>query len=106
MNQSIFDTIFMHYPRLIQDMEDNFTSHEFILHLAQRYQAEYIELLYHYRNSPDTVHPTPFKIVHGFLAKHLSALSDLVTNIGEIDSKDIFTGENRCANWGKISRNA
>lgn len=103
MNQTIFNEIFAHYPDLIRDMDDTFTSHKFILHLAQRYQTEYIELLYHYRHSPNTAHPTPFKIVHGFLAKHLSSLHDLVTNIGEVDSKDIFTGENRCAEWRKVS---
>lgn len=102
MNQSIFNTIFAHYPELIRDMKNIFTSHEFILHLARRYQAEYIELLYHYRHSPDPIHPAPFQIVHGFLAKYLSSLPDLVTNIGDVNSEDIFTKENRCANWRKV----
>jgi len=102
MNQTIFNSIFDHYPEAIQEMKDALTSHEFILHLARGYQGEYIELLYQYRHSPNSQHPTPFKIVHGFLAKHLNSYPTLVTHIGDVDSEDIFTNENRCANWRKI----
>jgi len=102
MTQHEFNMLFEHYPELIAEMPDNFTSHQFILHLARRYQALYIEALYFYRHSPDSQHPTPFKILHGFLAKHLNAYPQLVTHIGEVESIDIFTQENRCAQWQKV----
>jgi len=102
MTQYDFSAIFEHYPELIAEMSDTFTSHHFILHLARGYQAPYIEALNFYRHSPDSQHPTPFKIVHGLLAKHLNAYPQLVTHIGDVESIDIFTQENRCAQWQKV----
>lgn len=102
MTQHNFNAIFLHYPKLIAEMPNVFTSHEFILRLARQYQALYIETLYAYRNLPDTENPTPFKTVHGILAKHLNAYPHLVLNIGGVESLDIFTNDNRCANWQKV----
>lgn len=102
MTQHDFSTIFEHYPELIAQMPNVFTSHQFILHLAQRCQALYIEALYFYRRSLDSQHPTPFKIVHGILAKKLNAFSQLVTYVREIESINIFTQENHCAQWRKV----
>ena len=103
MTPRVLLNLYAHYPQVIQEMDTEFTSHRFILKLAQRYQTEYIEALYHYRENPTSEHPTPFKIVHGFIAKHLLAHPDLVTHIGEVDSsEDIFTNENRCANWQRV----
>jgi transposase len=102
MTQHDFNTIFEHYPELISEMRDPFTSHEFILHLARRYQALYIEALYAYRDIPNPQHATPFKTVHRILAKHLNAFSQLVTNFGQVESIDIFTQENSCAQWQKV----
>ena len=101
MTQHDFNTIFTHYPELIAEMQDPFTSHQFILHLARQHQALYIEALYAYRDIPNPQHATPFKTVHGILAKHLNAYPSLVTNIGEVESNDIFTNDNTCANWQK-----
>jgi hypothetical protein len=104
MTQHDFNAIFTHYPELIAEMPNIFASHRFILQLAQRYQALYIEALHFYRYSPDPQHPSPFQIAHGFLANHLNAYPQLVTHIGDIDSVDIFTQENRCAQWQKVQR--
>ena len=102
MTQHDFNTIFEHYPELIAEMPDSFTSHKFILHLARRYQALYIEALYDYRSVLNPQHATPFKTVHGILAKQLNAYPQLVTHIGEVKSIDIFTQENCCAQWHKV----
>ena len=102
MAEHDFKQLFDHYPEIIEQMDDTFTSHEFILHLARQYQALYITALYAYISLPSTQHPTPFKTVHGILAKHLNAYPELVTNIGEAESNDIFTNDNRCAQWQKV----
>ena len=102
MTQHDFNALFEHYPELIAEMSDSFTSHQFILHLARRHQAQYIEALYAYRNIPSPQHATPFKTVHGFLAKRLNAYPQLVIHMGEVESIDIFTQENRCAQWQKV----
>ena len=101
MTQHDFSALFSHYPELINQMPDLFTSHEFVLQLARQHQTLYIRALYAYRDLPDTQNPTPFKTVHGILAKHLNAYPNLVTNIGEVDSFDIFTNENTCVQWQK-----
>lgn len=102
MAEHNFDALFENYPTLIMQMPNPFTSHDFILRLAQQHQALYIEALYSYRNLPNRQQPTPFKIVHGILAKHLNAFPQLVTYLGEVESIDIFTQENRCAQWQKV----
>ncbi|MFC2000891.1 tyrosine-type recombinase/integrase [Chloroflexota bacterium] len=73
MTPQVLLNLYAHYPQVIQEMETEFTSHKFILKLAKHYQTEYIEALHHYRNNPTSEHPTPFKIVHGFIAKRLHA---------------------------------
>jgi len=102
MAQHDFNTIFEHYPRLIAEMPDSFTSHQFILHLAWQYQALYIEALYAYRNIPGPQGSHPFMTVHGILAKHLNACSQWVAYVGEVESIDIFTHKNGCAQWQKV----
>ena len=102
MTEHDFEPLFFHYPELIEQMEDTFTSHEFILHLARQYQGLYITALYAYINLPNSQNPTPFKTVHGILAKHLNVFPKLVIHLGEVDSIDIFTNDNRCAQWQKV----
>ena len=102
MTQHDFNEIFEHYPELIAEMPEVFNSHQFILHLARQYQALYITALYVYIDLPNSRHPTPFKTVHGILAKHLNAYTNLVTHIGDVESEDIFTNENTCAQWQKV----
>ncbi len=102
MTQHDFNEIFEHYPELIAEMPEVFTSHKFILHLARQHQALYITALYAYINLPNSRQPTPFKTVHGILAKHLNAYTNLVTHIGDAESEDIFTNENTCAQWQKV----
>ncbi|MBA7674708.1 hypothetical protein ES703_82929 [subsurface metagenome] len=102
MSEHDFEQLFDLYPEIIGQMDDTFTSHKFILHLAREYQALYITALYAYISLPSTQQPTPFKTVHGILAKHLNAYPELVTNIGEVESFDIFTNDNRCAQWQKV----
>ncbi len=105
MAEHDFEPLFAHYPELIEQMDNIFTSHEFILHLARQYQALYITALYAYISLPSTQHPTPFKTVHGILAKHLNAYPELVTNIGEVESIDIFTNDKAVSRmwWKKES---
>jgi len=102
MTEHDFRPLFEHYPATIALMGDIFNSHEFILKLAQQHQVLYILALHDYIHLPDEQNPTPFKIVHGILAKHLNAHGDLVRHLGETESIDIFTKENRCAQWQRI----
>ena len=60
----IFEEIEQHYPKIIQQMQDTFTSHEFILKFAHQHQGLYIQALAEYADN-DAL----FMIVHGRLAK-------------------------------------
>ena len=104
MNEHDFRPLYAQYPIVIDHMKDEFTSHEFILELAQQNQLLYIEALYTYRDNEHRGTPAPFRIVHMFLAQHLSSLPTLVEKIDEeITSSDIFSRKNKCAKWRKIN---
>lgn len=90
------DALFVHYPEIIGHLRNEFTSHEFILALAQAHQREYVEALYRYRDSR-----SPFMIVHGQIAQQLLQLNDLVEKRGEVNSRDIFGDSAECAAWAK-----
>lgn len=79
--------------------ESTFTSHEFILRLAQQNQRLYVEALYSYRESLHRGEFTPFRVVHGILSQHLTSLPDIVVYLGEVLSVDIFGHSNNCAQW-------
>ena len=102
MSQFDFSRLYAHYPAIIAMMPEIFTSHQFILRLAQAQQTLYVEALYAYRTNTHGEQPAPFRIVHRELARGL-AQSNLVKHIGEADSVDIFGRPNRCALWGKGS---
>jgi hypothetical protein len=92
-----FQPLYDIYPEIIARMESEFTSHEFILELAQQNQKEYVEALYAYR------HHDPFRNVHGPLAKRLHQHKGLVEHIGDApSSENIFRDGQRCARWRKL----
>ena len=102
MSQHDFDQLFEAYPEIIEKMNPTFTSHEFILALAHKMQAEYVEALYAYRTPDESRRPAPFLKVHGELAKLLRKCQDLVAHDGEGMSKDIFGESQECAKWRKV----
>jgi hypothetical protein len=98
MPQHDFSALKDRYPETIEAMPATFTSHEFILRLAQQHQALYIEALYDYRDKP-----APFRAVHGILAKHLHAYKDLIELVrDDALSTSIFGESDRCAQWRKL----
>ena len=93
-----FSALKDHYRETIEAMPATFTSHEFILRLAQQHQALYVEALYDYLDKP-----APFRTVHGILAKYLHAHSALIELVrGSALSKNIFGQPNRCAEWRRL----
>lgn len=104
MTEHDFDQLFEQYPNIIEQMPNLFTSHEFILALAQKNQTLYIEALYAYRYSEHRGTPAPFRTVHGILAKELSSFSELVEIVRkDVTSKDIFRRSSISALWKKAN---
>jgi hypothetical protein len=96
-----FSALFDQYPAIIAQMPQIFTSHQFILRLAQQHQVLYIEALCNYRNSMHGKKPAPFRAVHGILSRHLNAYSDLIARMENVPSTDIFGQAETCAQWKK-----
>lgn len=97
MPQHDFTQIEAQYQSIISEMPSDFTSHQFILTLAQKNQRLYIEALHTYRNDA-----APFQAVHRILSQALHKSPSLVQHRGEADSEDIWRKNNRCAAWRKV----
>jgi hypothetical protein len=97
MSQDGFSALKDHYSEIIEAMSATFTSHQFILRLAQQYQAQYIEMLHDYRDGP-----APFRTVHSILARHLHSHKELELVRDDALSTDIFGQPDQCAQWRKI----
>ena len=96
MSQHNFAALKKHYPHVIATMTDPFTSHEFILELAQRHQGLYIDALAAYRTTFGF--GSPFKTVHGILARLLKGFAD---KDGKVPSRNIFGQDGKCEQWRK-----
>ena len=92
--QALYDC----FPALIREMPEKFTSHAFILRLAQENQVAYIEALYQSR-----IDSNPFQTVHRALSQRLLQHSDAVRHLGETTSEDIFGRSNHCAQWQRLA---
>ena len=87
-------SLYAQYPVIIAQMPAVFTSHEFILRLAQQHQADYIEALHVYRADE------PFRKLHGLLARRLRQHRALVIQIADAPSSlNIFNEPQICARW-------
>jgi hypothetical protein len=98
-----FSVLYDKYPTLIGQMPETFTAHQFILKLAEEYQAQYIEALYAYRLHQHRGRPAPFLIVHGILAQRLLSHPELVRQTQPlVSSRDIFGNLSSCSEWLKL----
>lgn len=82
---------------LIPEMPKTFTSHQFILRLAQRFQHAYIIALHSCLDSE-----APFQRVHQWVSNHLNKYPSQLAPMGAVPSHDIFGNSNTCSSWEKI----
>lgn len=87
--------LFAVFQEIIDEMPGEFTTHQFILKLAQKYQGLYIEALYPYRESE-----TPFRTLHVEIAHQLKNFN--LDPVGDIKSTNIFGESSQCSNWCKL----
>lgn len=100
MPDNTFAPLFEHYRSVIEQMPDTFTSHQFILALANQYQDLYVDALASYRTT--SKREAPFQAAHGVLSRHLHTMNDLVRYEGKVMSENIFRHTSQCAQWRKI----
>jgi len=104
MTKFDFSALTAHYPEIIDQMPTVFTSHQFILALAQQYQADYVSALFAYRNTLHQGTPAPFLNVHRELASHLRDFPALVQHVRyDAPSEDIFRNSQFCSEWRKTN---
>ena len=96
MAQHDFSDIYARYPTIIGEMPDTFTSHQFILRIAQSDQPAYVRALASYSSTGE-----PFLYVHQQLSGQLGRFPDLVEPAGRVSSRDIFGSSNSCLSWRK-----
>lgn len=84
------------YPEIIEQLPDSFTSHDFILSLAQQHKRLYIDVLYACRDEV-----MPFQVAHNRLAKGLNQFPELVCKGERVNSKNIFGGWSEVREWKK-----
>ena len=93
-----FAPLLQQYPSIIATLPETFNSHTFILALAWRQQALYVEALAAYRDADQG----PFRVVHGILANRLNTFPELVENTGcTVSSPDIFGNPGNAVLWQK-----
>jgi len=98
MTQHNFQELYDQYERIIDQMPSEFTSHEFILLLAQQNQVAYIQALNAYCDRED-----PFRVVHGLLSNYLNQYESLIKHMGNKKSDNIFGQPGDCAFWRKLN---
>ncbi len=102
MSNPVLDPLYAVFPEIIDAMPPRFSSHEFILKLAQRHQDLYVEALYHYLSARRSGRPAPFLILHGILAQQLGRHDDVLCKVrDDLPSRDIFGNPAECAQWEK-----
>ena len=88
------DDLIREFATIIGQMPPTFTSHTFILALAQDNQRAYVEALNQY-----VAGDAPFQTLHAQISQSLYKFPALVDYIGEVDSLNIFGRPGRCAQW-------
>jgi hypothetical protein len=99
MATAAYEALEEKYDEIVNLMSETFDSHKFILTLAHEYQKLYIQALYEHRNQN-----RPFHRVHMAIGKRLKKRVDLVKQLPDRSSKNIFGLENEVAVWMKVKK--
>ena len=98
MSEKALAELYKCFDASIESMDDEFTAHQFILHLAKHNQREYISALCEVRGD------APFQTVHGAIANRLNHHGRQVEQLTRVaDSPNIFGEKMSCSRWRKIS---
>lgn len=83
----------------LKEMENKFSSHDFIKKFSSMFQKKYIELLYNYKNENE-----PFQVVHSQIGRFLERNAQLleIKKIDRTNSNNIFGNINDVQEWEKF----
>lgn len=83
----------------LKQMENKFSSHNFIKKFSSMFQKKYIELLYNYKNENE-----PFQVVHSQIGRFLERNAQLleIKKIDRTNSNNIFGNINDVQEWEKF----
>lgn len=86
------------FQEVIEELDSSFTSHQFILELAHRFQNEYALALVSYMSDAND----PFRRLHALIARSLNDFPDLIERLpNDVESEDIFRRRQLCSAWRK-----
>jgi len=95
-----FQTLRECFQEVIEELDSTFTSHQFILELARRFQSEYARAL----NLCVDDKNDPFRKLHRSIAGTLNEFPHLIERLPDVESEDIFRRRRICAAWRKRDR--
>ena len=83
----------------LKQMENKFSSHDFIKKFSSMFQKKYIELLYNCKNENE-----PFQVVHSQIGRFLERNAQLleIKKIDRTNSNNIFGNINDVQEWEKF----
>lgn len=93
---SPFQVLHNVYSSVIAEMNEEFTSHEFIQHLFREHQREFIEALYEYRN-----HQAPVRQLTSQISRQLHNDTSINYLKQLAPNSNIFGEQSECASWRK-----
>jgi hypothetical protein len=95
--EELFDDLEIHFPHVIAQMDNTFTTHEFIEKLSQPQLELYIQLLSEYNEKEP-----PFQAVHlGIVQRLKDNWAHLVQQVGT-ESENTFGNYYPVAIWRKV----
>lgn len=96
MSEKALADLYECFEGSIDAMQTEFTAHEFILHLAQHNQLEYVTALHAVRGD------APFQTVHGAIARRLIVHENRLDRLPDNPSSPNIFGERMsCSCWRK-----
>jgi hypothetical protein len=87
------------FETVMEKMEDQFDSHDFIFEMMRRFPREYTHALYEHRRSKD-----PIQTLHSKIGRKLLEFSDRIQKTRRKTSRNVRGLHSRNQHWEKLKK--